>query len=200
MKQLTGKNIWRWIPGIVISLATLIILANFLNFDELSQAFRSYTISNLVFIIILVIIPLCFRALAWKSLLQDISFRDSFLLINEGYLLNNLIPRSGEFARIFLVNGVSKVGAFKAAASILIERGLDVIIAAGLFLTTLPLVVEMGWLSTAAITLMVLFCCAILGIILISANAMKIEIWLEKQDIKIRIFKKPIKPIFPFPL
>ena len=196
MKKPAEQKFWRWAPGILISCIALIILSKFININDLKQAISRFTIINIIAFVILVIIPLGFRALAWKSLLQEISFRDSFLMINEGYFLNNLIPRSGEIARIFFAKSISGINGFHSAASIIFERGLDVIIAAGLFLSTIPLVVDLGWLRPAAIALIVLFCNIIFGMVLVAINADRIKAWLSRRNFRFSFFEKSIKPLF----
>ncbi|MDP2964467.1 MAG: lysylphosphatidylglycerol synthase transmembrane domain-containing protein [Pelolinea sp.] len=195
MKKPNDQKFWRWAPGVLISCVALIILSKFININDLSQAISKYTIINIIVFVILIIIPLGFRGLAWKSLLQEISFKDSFLVINEGYFLNNLIPRSGEIARIFLTKSISGISAFHSAASIIFERGLDVVIAAGLFLSTIPLVVDLGWLRPVAIALIVLFCGVILGMVLVAVKAIKIETWLLGRNFRFNFFEKSIKPL-----
>ncbi len=195
MKKSIDKKFWRWVPGILISVIALFVLSRFININELSKAISKYTAVNIIVFVILIIIPLGFRALAWKSLLREISFRDSFFMINEGYFLNNLIPRSGEVARVFLAKSTSGISAFHSAAGIIFERGLDVVIAAGLFLSTIPLVVDLGWLRSLAFTLMILFCGVIFGMMLIALNANKIEKWLVNRDYKFLFIEKSIKPL-----
>jgi uncharacterized protein (TIRG00374 family) len=195
LKKQTNQNILRWVPGLVISGIAILILSRFINVNEISLAINKFSPINIAVFILLIIIPLGFRGLAWKSLLQNITFMDSFLIINEGYFLNNLIPRSGEIARIFLGNSVSDINAYHLTASIILERGLDVIIAAGLFLSTIPLVVNMGWLRSVALTLMVLFCGVIVGLILAVLNASGIEKWLIKQHFKSNFLENSLKPI-----
>lgn len=195
MKKPIGKKFWRWIPGIVISGIALFILSRFIDIDELYKAIGQYSVVNIIFVIILIFLPLGLRALAWKSLLQEISFKDSFLMINEGYFLNNLIPRSGEVARIFLAKRVSGISAFHSAAAIIFERGMDVVVAAGLFLSTIPFVVDLGWMRSLAIALMVLFCGIIIGMMLIALNAEKIEKWLLKRSYRFQFIEKSIKPV-----
>jgi uncharacterized protein (TIRG00374 family) len=195
LKKPADQKFWRWVPGILISVIALFILSKFVNLSELIQEIRKYTLINIIIFVILIIIPLGFRGLAWKSLLKEISFKDSFLVINEGYFLNNLIPRSGEIARIFLSKSISGVSAFHSAASMIFERGMDIVIAAGLFLSTMPLVVDLGWMRNLAIVLIVMFCGVILGMLLVAANAKKIEAWLIVREFKIIFFEKQIKPL-----
>lgn len=195
MKKPIEKKFWSWVPGILISGIALFVLSRFVNINELSEAIKKFTAVNIIVFVILIFIPLGFRALAWKSLLQEISFKDSFLMINEGYFLSNLIPRSGEIARIFLAKSTSGINAFHSAAGIIFERGLDVVIAAGLFLSTIPLVVDLGWLRPLVFYLMIIFCGVILGMMLIALNADKVEKWLEKRSYKLIFIEKSIKPI-----
>jgi glycosyltransferase 2 family protein len=194
LKKSTDNKLLRWLPGIIISGIAVIILSRFVNIDEVSQSLRKYSAINLVIFSALIVISLGFRAKAWKSLLQDISFRDSFFMINEGYFLNNLIPRSGEIARVFLAKSVSGISAFHSVAAIIFERGLDVIIAAGLLLSTIPQVIDLGWFRPLAISLMAFFCVLIAMMLLVALNATRIESWLESRCYKNSIFERSIKP------
>ena len=195
MKRPIEKKFWSWVPGVIISGIALFVLSRFVKFDELLVAIKKFTPVNIIVIIILIIIPLGFRALAWKSLLQEITFKDSFLMINEGYFLSNLIPRSGEIARIFLAKSTSGIDAFHSAAGIIFERGLDVIIAAGLFLSTLPLVIDMEWMRPMAFYLMIIFCSIIFGMVLAAIFSDRIENWLSNRSSRFQIIEKSIKPL-----
>ena len=195
MKKPNEKKFWSWVPGVVISGIALFVLSRFVNIEDLIETIKKFTPVNILVFIILIIFPLGFRALAWKSLLQEISFKDSFLMINEGYFLSNLIPRSGEIARIFLAKSTSGINAFHSAAGIIFERGLDVVIAAGLFLSTIPLVVDLGWMKPMALFLMFVFCSIIFGMVLVALNADKIEKWLSSRSSKLSIIEKSLKPL-----
>ena len=80
--------------------------------------------------------------MAWRTLLQDkVTLKQSFFTVSEGYLLNNFLPlRLGEVGRAYLLGEKSKLGFWRVLSSILIERALDVLIAAALLLGTLPFV------------------------------------------------------------
>jgi len=195
LKKPIDKKLWSWLPGILISGIALFVLSRLININELAEEISKFTAINILIFLILTLIPLGFRALAWKSLLQEISFRDSFLMINEGYFLSNLIPRSGEIARVFLARSISGINAFHSAAAIIFERGLDVVIAAGLFLSTIPLVVDLGWLRPIAIAMMILFIGIIFGMLLIALNAEKIEKWLVNRSYRYLFIERSIKPL-----
>lgn len=93
------------------------------------------------------------RAKFWRTLLQErASFRKVFFTITEGYLLNNILPfRLGEVARAFLLSGKTELTFWEVFSTILIERALDMTMAAGLLLITLPFVIGARWAHQAAI-------------------------------------------------
>ena len=75
-----------------------------------------------------------------------------FLTLNEGYLLNNLLPfRLGEVARAFLLGRKAGLDFWLVMSTILIERALDLLMAAALLLITVPFVVGASWAAQAAV-------------------------------------------------
>ncbi len=103
--------------------------------------------------LILAILWQLVRGAAWRTLLQEkASYKDVFLTVNEGYLLNNVLPfRLGEIGRSYLLSRKSPLGFWEILPTIVIERGLDVAFAAGLLLCTLPFVVGATWARQAGI-------------------------------------------------
>jgi glycosyltransferase 2 family protein len=93
------------------------------------------------------------RGLAWRTLLQEkASYGAVFFTLNEGYLLNNILPfRLGEVGRAFLMGRKSRLGFWQVFSSILIERSLDLALAAGLLLITIPFVVGAEWALQGAV-------------------------------------------------
>ena len=144
------KRNWRRLaPGILISAASLVIILYFIDLDRLIEALRlaDYRIVALLFGVS--IVWLIVRAMVWRTLLREqASFSQVFFTLNEGYLLNNLLPfRLGEVGRAFLLAKKANLKFLQVFSTILIERALDVAMAAGLLLTTLPFVVQtgLGW-------------------------------------------------------
>ncbi len=84
------------------------------------------------------------RGVAWRTLLQNKATYDQvFFTVNEGYLLNNVLPfRLGEVARAFLLSYKARMSFWEVLPTIVIERVLDLAFAVGLLLATLPFVVE----------------------------------------------------------
>ncbi len=90
------------------------------------------------------VIWLLVRGVAWRTLLQNKANYDQvFFTVNEGYLLNNVLPfRLGEVARAFLLSYKARLSFWEVLPTIVIERVIDLAFAVGLLLATLPFVVE----------------------------------------------------------
>jgi glycosyltransferase 2 family protein len=147
---LVGQSKKNWlglIPGILISVASLAILLYFTDLDKFLDALRlaDYRFVTLLFSITLV--WLAVRSIVWRTLLREqATYGQVFLTLNEGYLLNNLLPfRLGEVGRAFLLSKKANLGFLQVFSTILIERALDLAIAAGLLLVCLPFVVHTGF-------------------------------------------------------
>ncbi|MDK2982231.1 MAG: glycosyltransferase 2 family protein [Chloroflexota bacterium] len=190
----TGRSILRWLPGVLVSLVAVYFLLKFISLDDLLAAVKTLTALDIIVIILLNVLSFVARSMGWKNLLEGISFKQAFLIINEGYLFNNLIPRSGEVVRMLLVGGLSKISAFQAASSILVERSLDIIVAAALFLFTLPLAVEMSWIKPIAWTLFVLFVAMIVVLVILARHAERVKQWLANLKINSPLLKETIFP------
>jgi uncharacterized protein (TIRG00374 family) len=88
---------------------------------------------------------LAVRAIVWRTLLRNKpTYKDVFFTAGEGYLLNNFLPfRLGEIGRAFLLSRKSGGMTFaEIIPTIVIERIVDLIISAVIFLTALPYVVN----------------------------------------------------------
>jgi len=143
----------RILPGVIISLISLVIVFYFVDLDQFLEALNqaNYSIVALYFLISL--LWLSARTVAWRTLLEEkASFGQVFLTINEGYLINNLLPfRLGEVGRAFLLSKKASLKFLQVLSTIVVERALDLAFAAGLLLSTLPFVVGASWALQAAI-------------------------------------------------
>jgi uncharacterized protein (TIRG00374 family) len=122
------------------------------------------------------------RAHVWRSLLQkQATPRQTFLTINEGYLLNNLLPfRLGEVGRAYLLSHKTSLGFWQILPTILIERVLDLAMAAGLVLSSLPFVVGATWARQAVF--------AAVGIVALGLGGL--YLLARRQEFVLRIFEK----------
>lgn len=143
---------WRSILlGLMISALSLVVIFYFADLGEsieaLRKADRRFLLGALGFSILWLVV----RGFAWRSLLLGkATWRDVFITINEGILLNNLLPfRLGEIGRALLLGKKAKLDFWQVLSSILVERSLDLGFAGGLFLSTLPFVVGASWAREA---------------------------------------------------
>lgn len=93
------------------------------------------------------------RGVVWRTLLKNqATYSQVFFTLNEGYLLNNLLPfRLGEVARALLLSGKTQLGFWQVLPTIIIERILDLAMAVGLLVCTLPFVIGAEWAMQAAV-------------------------------------------------
>ncbi len=95
----------------------------------------------------------------------------AFFTLNEGYLLNNLLPfRLGEVGRAFLLSRKTGLGFWQVISSIVIERILDLAVAVGLLFATLPFVVGAAWAGQAAVSVGAAVLIGLGGLYLLARN------------------------------
>ncbi len=194
MRRDAIKKSLRWLPGIIISLVAVYFLMKYIDIDDLINAIRIFSLTDIIVICGLNILSFIARAYGWKNLLENITFKQAFLIVNEGYLFNNLIPRSGEVIRTLLVSNETGISAFQAASSVLVERALDIIIAATMFLLTLPLAVEMEWVKPIALFLFIGFLCMLIVLLILALKADWVKSKMESTRIKSDLVREKIFP------
>ena len=112
------------------------------------------------------------RGLAWRTLLREkASYRDVFLTLSEGYLLNNVLPfRLGELGRAFLLGRKANLGFMEVLSTIVIERVLDLAFSAAILLSAVPFVVGAAGAGKIAILMGVLVVVGLLTLYLLARN------------------------------
>jgi uncharacterized protein (TIRG00374 family) len=137
------KSARRWLPGTLISLVAISAILYFVDLRRFVDAIRSANYWLLVTVLAISGIWLAVRGMVWRTILRRrASYRDVFLTLSEGYLLNNFLPfRLGEIGRAFLLGRKSKLGFMDVLSTIVIERILDLAFAAAILLSAVPFVV-----------------------------------------------------------
>jgi uncharacterized protein (TIRG00374 family) len=133
----------RLLLGTLISILTLVFLFQYFDWGQVFEVLRRAEWGYLLVGLSIYLLSYGMRAIAWRALLSEaVSLRRVFLVMNVGYLLNNILPfRLGELGRAYLL-GQDGLGFWRVFSTILIERAFDLIIAAGLLLGTLPFVLQ----------------------------------------------------------
>ena len=188
------KNILRWLPGLLITILATFLIYKFVDIDELVNSLSKISFNNILVIVVITLISIAARAVAWMKLLPKVSFIDSFLLINESYLFNNLIPRSGELVKTILFAKPASEHAFTIISSVIVERSLDLVIAASMFLVTFPFVIQLNSIRPIAYTLLILFLLFLISGFLIALNAEKVKTWLRNIGKRNTNFMEKILP------
>lgn len=133
----------RWVPGALVSLLLIAAILYFVDFSQMAEAVRSADYLLLVLALLLSFIWLAVRGLVWKILLRDrAAYREVFLTVGEGYLMNNFLPfRLGEVGRAFLLSRKTDLKFMEILPTIVIERAVDLAYSAAILLASLPFVV-----------------------------------------------------------
>jgi len=150
----------------------LIVVFSLVDIHKFVLAIRQANPVFLLLGILSEIVWLAVRGAFWRTLMQKkANYRNTFITINEGYLLNNILPfRLGEIGRAFLIGQKANLEFWQVIPSILIERALDLAFAAGLFLCTLPFVIGIAWAKQAAITIGIIVLVGLGAIYILARN------------------------------
>jgi uncharacterized protein (TIRG00374 family) len=156
----------------LISLLSLAAILYLIDFQQLGAALRQANLIFLVAGIFITVLWLAVRALAWLTLLRNRTpYMQVFWALNAGYLLNNVLPfRLGEIGRSFLLSRKTELDFWQIIPTIVIERALDLGLAVGLLLATLPFVVGAQWAAEAAILTGILVLAGLVVLYLVARN------------------------------
>jgi uncharacterized protein (TIRG00374 family) len=189
----SSKNNWkRILPGLIVSVAALAVVFSMLDLRKFVQAIQQADLRFFFAGILFELLWLIVRGFVWRTLLQNkASYHDVFITINEGYLLNNILPfRLGEIGRAFLIGRKAHLDFWQVLPSILIERSLDLAIAVGLFLTTLPFVIGISWAKQAAIGTGIIVLIGLATIYLLARNRHRVLGWIDQAGQRWALVKK----------
>ena len=175
------KRDWSWLLGVGVSLAALLIAVWGIDVQAFAEAVTRASYLFLIPVYLLQFVGIASRAKGWNTLLgPEVSYRRAFGAINEGYLLNNILPfRLGELARAFLV-GHSGIGASRALGSIVVERMMDVSIAVLSIVLTIPLFGPPAWATQVALAVGLGVVFLIVAFLLASRTSATWMRWMER--------------------
>lgn len=141
------------LPGIVVSLVTVVILASQIDLGDTVEALRNVRFGRLALAAFFLVLAFMARGMAWRTLLQEqAGYKEVISSEVIGYFLNTILPfRLGEFGRALALGMRSSLSFWEIFPTLVVERIFDLAILAGLLLTTLPFVVGAQWATTAAL-------------------------------------------------
>lgn len=190
----TQKKRWQGtLPGILISLAALGLVFYFTDIRQLFSTIKGAQYGWLPLSLTFFLLSISARALGWRTLLREkVGFSRLFFTINAGYLLNNIFPfRMGEVGRALLLNQTAKISFWEVASTILMERAIDILIAAGLIVISLPFAIAMmmpgqdvTWAAPLAYTTGGLLLLALISLHILARNRTRLEAWLTRLAVR----------------
>jgi uncharacterized protein (TIRG00374 family) len=135
--------------GLSNSAAALLLVFRWAGFKALKEALTTIQLPFIYLALITFLLSMFFRVIAWRILLQrSVSIGRVFTVLNQGYLINNILPwRLGEFGRAILLGRRPNLTAQGVLASIFVERLYDIIIALGFFAALIPFAVGLPGIS-----------------------------------------------------
>ena len=195
-KQPTAWNgLLKWLPGILISVVIIYILSRLVSVNELKNALMSFRPETLILIILLVILSIAARSMAWRVMIgEKAKIQDSFFAVSIGYMLNNIIPRSGEIGKAVLMGASTGYGTLHVLSTVVVERALDLAIAAGMFLSTLPLALQMEWLKPVAVISLLIVIIALIVLFVMANNRNTVHHWVTQKGEKSPLIQKYVLP------
>jgi uncharacterized protein (TIRG00374 family) len=133
-----------WLIGIAVSLGALLLAFRGVQPERFFTALATADYRFVAAAVVLLLIGLLARARSWHVLLaQTVPYRQAFDALNEGYLLNNLLPlRVGELGRAYLVSRGQAIGSGQALATVAVERMIDIVVSLAGLAVAIPFVVR----------------------------------------------------------
>ncbi len=138
------KDIKRWLPGAIISALLIGGIVYFVDFNDVKEAIQKANYLILLAALSLSFVWMAVRGIVWRTLLRNrASYKDVFLTLGEGYLMNTFLPfRLGEVGKAFLLSRKSDMQFMEIIPTIVIERAVDLGYSATILLIALPFVVD----------------------------------------------------------
>jgi uncharacterized protein (TIRG00374 family) len=182
----TVKDIWKktskWLPGLLISIVAIGILISIVDIKDVINAAKMIEFKFFIVAILITIVSLITKSFVWRSILNiKVSIQDTFFIISQGYLLNNILPfKAGELGRAVLMNQKTGKGVMYMFSSIVIERAIDIGFAAGLFLVTLPLTTKMESAKSFAVIMLSAVLVGFIALFFMTRFHVQISSWIDK--------------------
>ena len=155
--------------GLGISVVALLLALRWAGLDELKSALADVNLAFVFITLLTFLVSMLFRVAAWHVLLQrSVPFWRVFAVLNQWYLLNNILPwRLGEFGRALLLGRRPALTVQGVLASIFVERLYDIVIALSFFAALIPLAVGIPGVTRSVFLAIGVLVIAMIGLIIL---------------------------------
>jgi len=169
--------------GLAVSVLALVAVVRWAGWRPVIAALAQIEPIYLLLAFGVFLLSMLARAVAWWLLLtRSVSLGRTLATLNEGYLLNNVLPwRLGELGRAVLLGRQPGMSTLRVLSTIVIERTYDIILGTTLLLALLPVVLQLSWASRAAAIWAGAVVLAVVGLWLLVHYAGAIEGWIGRR-------------------
>jgi hypothetical protein len=186
----------RWLLPVGISATAIWLVLRDVAWNQFIDNLRKIPPGTYLLASVIFFAGLFFRVFCWYILLgRRVSFKDTFFTMNAGYLLNNIFPfRLGEIGRAILLDSPEGPSALEVLSSILVERILDVFLAAVFVLSMLPRIFSTGYDPRLIVIALVFALVGISALFLMARFRGAIGGWLGRWGMKANFIRKWVAP------
>lgn len=125
------KKILQYSAFLAIGLGLMYFAYKDVKFDDIKESLSHAHWEWIIIALVLNYSATAYRGIRWNTLLEPLGHKaDTWTCIHSvtfGYLMNDLIPRSGEVARCTLLNRAEKISIDKLIGTVILERVVDVL-------------------------------------------------------------------------
>jgi len=166
----------QWIIGLAISVLAFALAFRSANPAQVGQSLREANYIFMLPAVGLICAGLFLRAASWRVILGgQIPYWRVFDAMNEGYLLNNLLPfRLGELGRAYLVSRGHGLKVTHVLSSVVVERLIDLLMVIVMLAAFLPLIVGLAWARSAAVASAIIGVGALTGLVVLARNRLRV--------------------------
>lgn len=179
------KNRIKLIISWIISLSLVVYLISQSDKQAMLDGFRTLDVLTVVYMVLIYLIGILVRAVRSKLMIPKLSLMEALGSVCIGYAANNILPaRLGEIARAHVVGKSCGVKRSLALSSILVERILDGAVIVLLMVLAMKSIELPEWAIKVRQGGIILFSCALLGVLIAPYIGPKILSLIPNQKIK----------------
>lgn len=192
----TWGKILHWAIPLVISGVAIALILNQIEFEQFTTHLLKIRWQVLLMGAVLYLVSYLFRVFCWFTLLKKkVSFKDAFFVMGAGYLLNNIFPfRLGEIGRAILLDNPKGPSALEVFSSVIVERVLDVFLAAVFLMSMIPRLVDGNFNRSLAIIFFMLSLVGLAVLYIMARFRKQINHWLSRREEKAGIIIRWVTP------
>jgi uncharacterized protein (TIRG00374 family) len=181
--RIPGK-ILHWIFPLAISGVAIGLVLKQIEFAQFTMQLSKISWEALLMGAVLYLVSYLFRVFCWFTLLKKrVSFKDAFFVMGAGYLLNNIFPfRLGEIGRAVLLDDPKGPTALEVFSSVIMERVLDVFLAAVFLLSMIPRLVDGDYNRSLVIIFFILSLIGLAALYTMARFRQQINHWLSRRE------------------